>query len=343
MLNKSRTTLSAIAVDIGRKDLRLLQLDLSAAVPCVRAHATLPCPIFMRDPISGEPPTAALTATLRALVREGGFSGSKCAVTLPSATFLSDTAELPTVSPGELSATVAWDAVDRFGLDHDTIETGALPMAMSTGNGKSGEFLVMAIRKDSALRATQFLGEVGLDPVRLESAAMASLRAAWRRARRQDGVERFATLYLEDRRAVLCVLSTAGLLFHRSFTWSSGSDIASVDSPIPVAGDREGVRAWRWNSLSEEVLQCLRRLEKRQPGLWPKELLLSGPAATSEGLIEVLSSVCGAPCMQFAQDAGIDWSDVSRGEESLSAWSAALGSALADTPNRDHAGRKEAA
>ncbi len=346
MFLNALTNRSTIALDIGRREARLLQLGFDGPAPAVLASATLPCPVFARDGALGEPASQGVAATLRALVSESGFRGRACSLSLPSSAFLTDCAEFPITTGSDLSEAVAWDCADRFRLDREAIQTGCLPTTATTSGG-TGEYLVIAIRKESAMRAVHLAASAGLQPVRLESAGLASLRAVWRRARSLDGGARFAVLHMEDHRAMLAVLSEAGLHFHRSFAWSAGAEAMSggspIDGPIALSDANTGQYLWRWNTLAEEVLHSFRRVERRQPGAWPTAIYVCGPAAIGAGLTESLTNVCGATATSYGLDAGIDWNGVAASGEAVDSWSAAAGLALADYPRKASPKNKEAA
>ncbi len=50
---------------------------------------------------------------------------------------------------------------------------------------------------------------------------------------------------------------------------------------------------WRWCSLAEETLRCLRHLERTLGGWWPTRLVITGPSACDPQVVSTMESVCG--------------------------------------------------
>ena len=86
-------------------------------------------------------------------------------------------------------------------------------------------------------------------------------------------------------------------------------------------------RAFRWSGLADEILQCLRYVERRAAGQWPGGMIVSGPCAGQVELLATLESICGVPS-HAASGAGVV--DPLPATLSPTTWAAALGSASVD-------------
>ena len=263
---------------------------------------------------------------LKDALRGGGFSGRACAFALPSKSVFTECIEVPTLSTDELKESVWWSAVERLGADRSDIVAGHVPIRAGTLGGTRSEVLLVAARKATVNRALALLTGAGLEPRRAELGALASLRMVWNQMKAPAAGTNFAFLHLESDHATLAVLNQHGLLFHRAFAWESSADI-NPDA-IPVAGAEDESHAWRWRQMAEEILLCLRHVERRAGGAWPEFMLLSGSLADEPGVATAIRSVCGAETRLVESQTFVDWSKVSRPAGSLAAWDTAVAAAL---------------
>lgn len=342
----TRRNTSLIAVDFGAQAVRVLQV--------VAQHVTameLPCEIFASDPVHGSADPGGLGQDLARALDGGEFQGRRCAVTLPSSCFLADSVVLPELGDEERGESLRWEAVDRFAVEHDEVTVGALPLRAGSGativgsiapnapaptpgaNSPAGsENLLIALRRATAMRALEPLLHAGLAPVRLESAALAGLRTAWAHWSRTSN-EPLAFVHIEPSMATVLLARSNELLFHRTIAgqFQSTRTIAAAanpdEIPVEVRGPGSDRRAFRWSGLADEILQCLRYVERRGAGQWPGGLITSGPAAGQVELLATLESICGVPS-QTTSAAGVV--DPLPATLSPSTWAAALGTAAID-------------
>ncbi len=320
---KSPHQRNLIAVEFGSNSLRLLQLAGNTAQPVVQAAHAISGVHWNSQQTNVDEGTVR---RLRDALRGGGFTGRACALALPSKSVLTECIEVPTLSNDELKETVSWTAVDRLGNDRSEIVAGHVPIRTGTLGAPRGEVLLIAARRAAVNKAMGLLAAAGLEPRRAELGAMASLRMAWNHVKAPAPGTTFAFLNLESDHASLAVLNHYGLLFHRAFAWESSADINP--GAIPMAGSEDESHAWRWRQMAEEMLLCLRHVERRAGGAWPQYMLLSGALADEPGVATAIRSVCGAETRLLQNEQIVDWSKVTRPAGPLTAWSTAVAVAL---------------
>ncbi|MSQ89960.1 MAG: hypothetical protein EXS01_01000 [Phycisphaerales bacterium] len=320
---------NVIAVECGSTVLRLLQLSGSSASPIVQAIAHVDgagsTPLFEQAIVD-----EVTVRRLKDALRGGGFSGRACALALPAKSILTESIEVPALASDEMKESIAWTAVDRLGVDRADVVAGHLSIRAGTLGGAPSEVLLIAARRAVVNRAALLLTAAGLEPHRAELGALAAMRLAWNQIKSTSLVPHFAFLHLESDRATLALLNRAGLIFHRAFPWDSSA--GSNPSAIPVAGEEDESNAWRWRHLAEEILLCLRHVERHAGGSWPEFVLLSGALAEEPGVVSAIGSVCGAEARLIQIEELADWSKVTRPKGPLSAWSSALSLALPQQP-----------
>ena len=312
-----------IAVECGANALRLLQLGGNAMNPVVQAIAMLPGS-GLNSQQSGS--DEAMVRRIKEALRSGGFSGRSCALSLPAKSIMTECIEIPALANNEMKESVSWTAVDRLGVDRNEVVSGHLPIRAGTLGGATSEVLVVATRRNTVNRTAALLTEAGLEPRRAELGALAAMRHAWGQIKITSNIPHFAFLHLESDQATLALLNANGLLFHRSFAWESSSNL-NVGT-IPVAGEEDESQAWRWRQLAEEILQCLRHIERRAAGSWPEFVTLSGALAEEPGVASAIRTVCGAETRLMNIEKSVDWSKVKRPSGPLSAWTALIAMAL---------------
>lgn len=211
-------------------------------------------------------------------------------------------------------------------------------------SASGAEHLLIALRRATAMNALDPLIRAELAPVRIESSALAGLRTTWAHWSRTTS-EPLAFVHIEPALATVLLARDGELLFHRAIpgvfavprspTIVSGAshgghgghgghgDAIPVEMRAPAA-DR---RAFRWSGLADEILQCLRYVERRGAGQWPTGLVTSGPCGGQVELLATLESICGVPS-HSASGAGVV--DPLPATLSPSTWAAALGAAAVD-------------
>ena len=334
-----------VAVDFGRSSVRLLQLG--AAGTSYRCLAAGEIPGSLLEGNGPRLDAEAMSARIRETVRGLGFSGQRTTATLPAELFQADIARLPAMDDKELAESVRFEALDRFGLEADSAVIGHLRLGGTAGGGN--EVLMLAIPREAVTTASRALSTGETAAVRIEHASLAALRAVTRQRLSEcedpAAARDYAMIHLEDRVATLVVLREGNVCFLRSIRgeWASagmtmirrtrtGRTMAGRgDGAIELEGDpgEHGGSAWRWCSLAEESLRCLRHVERAAGGWWPQEIAITGPAAVDPEAAATVESVCGVRASLCVPIRVIDSPEAC---VHGNAWIAAIGGACADLP-----------
>lgn len=346
-----------VAIDFGRSSTRLLQLNHADGIAYgCRAAAEIPGAGMPggSGPLASE---ADLGSRMRQVLDGLGFVRGLATVTVPAECFQSDIARMPQMTDAELADSVRFEALDRFGIRPEDSSIGHVRLGGTAGGTQ--EVLMLALPRAWVQRASAIASAAGLGLVRIEHAALAALRAVGRQrasecadpAEAQD----FAMLHLEDRVATLAIVREGNLSFMRSIAgdWAPagmtsirrtasgrGTSLRLADDDIPVGseGGPCDSAGWRWCSLAEESLRCLRHFQRTSGGWWPRAIAITGPAAMDPQAAATIESVCGAPC---ALSVPIRMIDAPEPCIQGNAWIAAIGgscaslSALARNPRNE--------
>lgn len=342
-LSRARPAAPA-AADFGRSSVRLLQLAPGATEYMCTAATEIP------GTVAGGSGPQLDAATMAARIRDAldgqGFRGGRIAVTLQAELFQADMARLPAMPDHELAETVRFEATDRFGIDREGHVIGHLRLGATAGG--SSEVLMLAVPRSAVTAACAALGSRDTHALRIEHAALSALRAMGRqRASECDDpadARDWAMLHLEDRVATLVLLRDGAVAFMRAIRgdWApagptklqrtqAGKPInLGGDDPIPLDGaPGEGSASWRWCTLAEEVLRCLRHFERSTAGWWPREVSITGPAAMDPQAAATVESVCGVRASLAVPIRMIDEPEACIHGN---AWVAAIGAACAELP-----------
>lgn len=330
-----------IAVDFGRSSVRLLQLAAGGTAYRCAAAAEIPGVVFDGNGPRLDP--GAMAERIRGTVSGLGFAGNRVSATLAAELFQSDIARMPSMTDAELAESVRFEALDRFGLSEAEAVVGFLRLGGTVGGGS--EVLMLALPRSAADAASLALTGPATGIVRLEHAALAALRAVTRQrgSECRDPAEArdFAMLHLEDRVATLVVLREGNVSFLRSIRgeWAPvgmtharrtrAGRAPAGDLEVFPADDAVHGTAWRWCSLAEESLRCLRHVERASGGWWPSEMVITGPAATDPEAAATVESVCGVRTSLAVPIRIVE------GPEACvhgNSWIAAIGAACAELP-----------
>jgi len=310
---------SPIAVEFSKTSLRLIQLSAPTTAPAVTACATLPPAkgVFEDGPVD-----EAACRRVRDALKQNGFTGSTCALALPASSVFCESIEVPALATEELRESVSWAAVDRLGVERDEVVAGHLPIRNGTLGGSTQEVLVIASPRALVTRALQLLNHAGLETRRAELGSAAAMRLSWNALKNTGRLTAFGFVHLEHDRATLALLNLHGLTYFRAFEWESSASFNA--DLIPVAGAEQQSQAWRWRQLGEQVLQCLRHVERRVPGSWPESIRLSGPLADEPGVASAIGAVCGVTAETTDSSSCVDWSAAPTPPGGRAAWNAPL-------------------
>jgi Tfp pilus assembly PilM family ATPase len=329
--------------------MRLLQLGTDPSGTAYRCAAAAELPGWMLTP--GEPAQAdaARTKELQATMRALGFTGSRLRLTLPAECFQSDVARMPAMPEAELAESVGFEAQDRVGVERARTVIGHL--RLGSAGGAPSDVLVLALPRELVESATRLVNSPSAAAVHVEHAALAALRgiARQRTAECADPAEarEFAMIHLEDHLATLVLVRDSAICFFRSIPGEWGAiamtahrtrmtrtgrtaiGLAGDADAIPVEPADQGGTAWRWCSLAEEALRCLRNVERANGGWWPSEIVLTGPAAGDPQAAATVENVCGCRASMAVPIRMVaDAAPCVHGN----GWIAAIGAACAELP-----------
>ena len=316
---------TAIAVDFAADALRCIAIEQAVDGTWTRrvAFELPPAPLdrSMNDSALRE---------FSARVSEAGLTGCKCRVTIASHLFRMEMAQLTSMSENELAKSAHFEAIDRFNVNAADvmIQHASLPC---TTAGKSA-LLLLSVPLLYIRNATQAAMAAGLSPCSIQNAACAALHGA---ELRHDGfnIGLIAFMHIEPQQAVLLLMKDGQLQSVRAMQgdWAVAAPSTEIatntnDNSLalePVAS--EG--AWRWSSLAEETLRCMRQACVESS--LPTRMLVTGAPSSDHELLESFRGVCGLESVSL-NSAG--WS---KGAEKLTSdtWAAALGAASLDFKN----------
>ena len=316
---------TAIAVDFAADALRCIAIEHAVDGTWTRRVAfELPA-----APLDRSMDDSALRE-FSAKVSEAGLTGCKCRVTIASHLFRMDMAQLTSMSENELAKSARFEAIDRFNVNEADVMIQHASLPCKTA-GKSA-LLLLSVPLLYIRNATQAVMAAGLSPCSIENAACAALHGA---ELRHDGfnIGLIAFMHIEPQQAVLLLMKDGQLQAIRAMQgdWAVAAPSTEVatntnDNSLalePVAS--EG--AWRWSSLAEETLRCMRQACVESS--LPTRMLVTGAPSSDHELLETFKGVCGLESVSL-NSAG--WST---GAEKLTSdtWAAALGAASLDFKN----------
>jgi hypothetical protein len=297
---------ATVAVDFGLDAVRVAMLRGSTdGAMQVQQAFTLPAV----DLGHGVPESTM--ESFRARIRAAGVTGCHARITLPAPAFQS-----------ELAASARFEAIGRLGIDETSTIIRHLALG---GTADARQVLLLTLPMRTASHAVEMAVAAGLQPESVEHAAFAALHGvATNRAEAGSGFT--ALLHAEPRSATLILQRDEQVVFMRSLRgeWVIGAPRTAApathhEGDIPLEPVDDG-SAWRWSSLAEETLRCLR--QGCGDAAWPDRLVVSGPLACDRSLVEALRGVCGMPVE------AADCASWSKASITLDAgWGACLGAA----------------
>jgi len=321
LLNKLGTRQLTVAIDFGADAVRVSALHRATDGGwVVRGAFTLPAV----DLAQGMP--ASVVRAFAERVRAMGLRGCRARVTISAIGFQTETATLPTLQDDELAASARFEAIGRLSVDEtDTI----IRHHVLGATGDASRVLLLTLPVLTARHAAEAVVAAGLHPESVEHAALAALAGV---CQHQRGPETglVAMMHVEPRAATVMLHRDGELVFLRALRgeWTAAPaqapsfDATMHEGDIPLES-QDPDAGWRWSSLAEETLRCLR--QGCGDAAWPERMFLSGATACDRSLADALQGVCGMPVSAVACR---DWASSDR---SLDAgWAACLGAATHD-------------
>ncbi|MBU3729334.1 MAG: hypothetical protein FGM37_08835 [Phycisphaerales bacterium] len=314
-----RQPAASIGVDLDESGIRIALLahdDGGRGATGARVDATWMLPIRLIGD-DGRVDRCALNrgaSALTDLMRMTRVPRARCAVTLPTSGALTEVTPLAAPSTQDLREMLEWEAMDRLGLDRSDVMSGNVPLNADRGGG-CGEFLLVAVRRATAIAVAEMLASAGLEPARMELAPLAILRLSIR-----EGLPCHALLHIERSRACFMVVQRGHLRYQRIFRWHSdhASDAGSGELHAPAAPG--------WSEAAREVHAYLRQSERRTPGCWPGCIYVSGCGSVEPGLCEAVATECGIDTRAFG--IGRAMRSASAPCQDLHCWAGAVAAAM---------------
>ena len=128
-----------------------------------------------------------LAQQIRAAFASGGFSGTRCVISLARDDVHLQSVRLPKMPDDELRQTALWEASQRFGLDRNAMEVDFLRTGAILQSGESREEVILIAASHAAINArVEPVLAAGLRPVAVDTGFSALVRTFSRQARRES-------------------------------------------------------------------------------------------------------------------------------------------------------------
>lgn len=170
------STTSPVAIDLGSKRLKLLQLQRAGESWRVLAAAAADLPEDL--PAQGPQRTAKLSELLSKLLASASFSGRRCVSALPAPAVLLRNLRLPPMPPPDLAAAVQWEASERLGLKPEQYSIQFVNAGeVRQGEESRQEVLLLAATHATIDQHMAVLTQSRLDPVGIDVCASGNAAA----------------------------------------------------------------------------------------------------------------------------------------------------------------------
>lgn len=206
------SSIGLLGVDIGSRSIKLLQLSSRSGQSDQTASGSTECLEVVgagevehhpatqhaegHDNTAETPETAeatpakhegALARRLRAAFASGGFTGRRCVVSLPRSDVRLQSVRLPRMPDSELQQAVGWEAAQRFGMSHESMEVDFIRTGASLQSGENREeVIIVAVSHEAIQQRLTPVIEAGFRPVAIDTDFAALARAFSRQYRRES-------------------------------------------------------------------------------------------------------------------------------------------------------------
>jgi type IV pilus assembly protein PilM len=178
------SSIGLVGIDFGSHGAKLLQLGERSGDLYVVGAARVTKPAGRWEDVDHD----HLVKELRAAFASGGFTGRRCAVSLPRSKVSIQSVRLPSMPDAEIRSAAAWEAADRFDLNREAMEVDFLRTGAALQSGDSREEIILAAAPHETISA--LLDPVlaaGLRPVAVDTDFAAQARTVgWQRRRGED-------------------------------------------------------------------------------------------------------------------------------------------------------------
>lgn len=328
MLQMREKSGRASVVGAARIDIDLQHLPTSVDANDIAAHDAAAA-LQHRDDAS---PHTALGQQIRAAFAAGGFTGSRCVISMPREDVCLQSVRLPKMPDEELRQTALWEASQRFGLDRNAMQVDFIRTGAMLQSGESREEVILIACSHAAIYArVEPILAAGLRPVAVEAGFSALVRTFSRQARREAdranvravvevGESGSTVLILRGDQVAFCKpIAIGGRHFnlavsdHLQMEPRQAEELrcariaaaaalhaangAAKDSTTDPATDRAVYEAVRplMGDLVKEVTLCLRYYGVTFRGHPPDHIIITGGDGLEPKLGEVMANACKAP------------------------------------------------
>ncbi len=366
-----------IGIDIGASGVRMIQLSVGEHGPVVMAAARARWSDEVREktPAGRTPELPIVKDQLIRLLRQGGFVGRQCTLSLPREFVTVKSLRLPPMPEQDLLVAAEFELRQTIAPGPDEPRIGLIPCGeVRSGTGMQHEVLGIladSSRIDSLIESWHALGFV---PVGLDFEPLALYRTVGRFARRRDDAQEVnVILDFGLRRTHMLIGRGNGLSFFKSIevggwqlthavsrklgitteeAWTLRNRLIETASSVDVMGS-DPVRQAVFDAtrplvdhLAREVVSCLRYFSVNFRGSRPTRLRVAGNEAGDPSVLRVLADVLPLTVEPSRALLNADLSRMKPHDRSgvLATWSLAFGLSLRDAegpfPDRTGASRE---
>lgn len=314
------SSIGLVGIDFGSRGANLLQVGERGGDLYVVGAARFTKPAGSWESVDPD----HLAKELRAAFAAGGFTGRRCAVSLPRSSVSIQSVRLPSMPDAEIRSAAAWEAADRFDLKREAMEVDFLRTGAALQSGDSREEVILAATPHEAISA--LLDPVlaaGLRPVAVDTDFAALARAVgWRRRRDEDSERVLAVVEVGASGSTIMILRGDQISFckplaiggehftravaehlqmdERSAWELRAARIAAATAPgeggpgADPSTSRAVFEAVRplMGELVKEVMLCLRYYGVTFRGRRPEHLVLTGGDGLEPKLGDMLAQSC---------------------------------------------------
>ncbi len=300
-----------IGLDFGNHSVKAVQLkNIESETPELVAFSSQPTPIGVINS-EDEEHKKQLVQALKTLHSDGGFRTKNVVAALPEFSIFTRFLEFPGVKEDELEEAIHWQAKQVVPIPIEEIQMSWIVLGRDESKNSYRILLVAAPKKLIEL----YLGVIeraGLEPVAIETEAIASGRAIYKSAKVQDAV----MLDFGSQSTDMGIMTNGELVFSQSISVGSDSLTQAIASDFSFEYEQAEEYKRNYgidpNQLEGKIYQSLKPIvdsiiaevrrgvefyKTRTMMGSPSQYLLIGDGALLPGLVVYLSQELGANVM----------------------------------------------
>ncbi len=296
-----------LGLDFGNHSVKAVQLkNISSKKPSLVGFASQPTPTGVINS-EDEAHQKQLSEALKVLYGEGSFKTKNVVAALPEFSIFTRFLELPGIKDDELEDAVHWQAKQVVPIPMSEVQMSWIVLGRNESKNTTNVLLVAAPRKLVDLYL-KIMTKAGLEPVAVETEAIASGRAMYR----SGGIQEAVILDFGSQSTDMGIMSEGNLIFSQSI--SVGSDALtraiSADFSLDYSQAEEYKRNYGldqsqlegkiydsllpvMNSILEEIRRGVEFYKSRTSRPAPGQYLLIGDGSLLPGLVVYLAQELG--------------------------------------------------